>query len=111
MDEQAHIEWHEAAQQAAEAHRRQRIADNILTEPKRFPCLLAPGDTIEVSRLGAPGLASSFVQVVAISHGEPTPIGLTPIRARQLAAALLDAADEVDPFLKGTARDDKGADA
>lgn len=107
MDEREHFEYHRQASEGWQQHVARMRKNDLLGPDYRFSCVLSPGDTLLVRRQGAKGLDSSYANVVMTIHGETAgAVMLSAAATRRLAAALLDIADEIEPYVKGTATDD-----
>lgn len=98
MNDHDHQNWHQQAERARKDHINRLRANDQIGPETRFPCLLAPGDGIAVSRMGPKGMTSTYVSVLMSQHGEQALVALTPMSARRLAATLMNIADEIDPY-------------
>lgn len=107
MDEREHIEYHEKAEEGFRAHIERSRRNGVIGPDFKVSCVVSPGDTVTLRRQGPAGLDSSYASLNITQHGEPSNVMLSAASARRLAAALLDIADELEPYQKGTAADDK----
>lgn len=107
MDEREHIEYHAMNNEAWKAHMERMRKNDVIGEDYRFTCAIAPGDYVTVRRYGSKGLDSSYANLFLTIHGEVYSVMLNAANARRLAGALLNIADELDPYIKGNAPDDK----
>lgn len=107
MDEHEHIEYHEKAAEAFRAHLERSRRNGVIGQDFKVSCAISPGDTVTLRRQGPAGLDSSYASLNITQHGEPSNVMLSASAARRLAAALLDIADEIEPYVKGSAADDQ----
>lgn len=93
----SHEEYHEAAREAQHKYLAARKDDGLLGELKEYSCVLSPGDSVGIQRIGPEKGKSTYVAVGMSNHGNTMLVALSPKEARRFAAGLLDAIEECDP--------------
>lgn len=106
MEEDEHMEYHRKSAEGWKAHVERLRKNDVVGDDFRFTCALNPGDILVTRRQGSKGMDSSYASVALVVHGESRAVFLSADSARRLAATLLDIADEIAPYVKGTAADD-----
>lgn len=106
MNEREHIEYHKRNDEGWQRHIERLRRNDVLGEDYRFECAISPADFVMVRRFGSKGMDSSYANLSICVHGEVLNIYLSAKSARKMAGALLEIADELEPYQKGTAADD-----
>lgn len=96
--DESHEAYHEAMLAGQKAYSARVRADGLRGETRQFRCMISPGDSLTLTRIGPQGGQSAHVVLTMSVHGETVgAIMLNPATARRMTAGLLDAIEECDP--------------